>query len=154
MAGKIMPEGMVFLTAMLPVSELRGAIPLGFALNLPLEKTVFLSFLGNLFPIPFILIFLKPVAKYLRKFLLGKKFFDWLFTKTEKKAKIVERYEFLGLVIFVGIPLPMTGAWTGAIAASLLGMRFTKAILAITLGIIIAEIIVTLLILTGKIIIS
>ncbi|MCM8778709.1 MAG: small multi-drug export protein [Candidatus Omnitrophica bacterium] len=143
----------VFLTALLPISELRGAIPLGFALNLSLPKIIIFSILGNLFPIPFILILLKPVSKKLRRFPLWRKFFEWLFKRTERKAKIVERWEFWGLVIFVGIPLPMTGAWTGAVAGSLLGMSFPKAMLAISLGVFLAALIVTGIILSGRVII-
>lgn len=144
----------VFLTAMLPVSELRGAIPLGFALGLPRQEIIFLSFLGNFLPVPFILILLEPLSRKLRRFRFWKRFFDWLFSRTQKRANIVERYEFWGLVIFVGIPLPMTGAWTGAIAASLIGIRFIKAALAITLGVVMAGIAVTYLVSTGKLLIS
>ncbi|MCM8798747.1 MAG: small multi-drug export protein [Candidatus Omnitrophica bacterium] len=147
-------EIMIFLTAMLPVSELRGAIPLGFALGVPWQKIAFLSLLGNLLPVPFVLIFLRPVSQRLRRFPLWRKFFEWLFERTKKRSKMVEKFEFWGMVIFVGIPLPMTGAWTGAVAGSLLGMRFGKAILAIFLGIILAGTIVFSLVLSGKIIIS
>ncbi|MGE4357495.1 MAG: COG2426 family protein [Candidatus Omnitrophota bacterium] len=148
------PQWAVFLTAMLPVSELRGAIPLGFVLGLPWQKTIILSFLGNILPIPFVLFLLDPVSKKLRRFKIWKKFFDWLFAQAGKKAKIVERYEFWGLVIFVGIPFPGTGAWTGAVISSLLGMRFKKAIIAILLGIVFAGAIVSILVFTGKLIVS
>ncbi|MCM8783971.1 MAG: small multi-drug export protein [Candidatus Omnitrophica bacterium] len=148
------PQWAVFLTAMLPVSELRGAIPLGFSLGMPWQKIIIFSLLGNIFPVPFILFLLDPIAEYLREFKLWKKFFNWLYIRTQKKARVIERYKFWGLVIFVGIPLPMTGAWTGAVAASLLDMRFKKALMGISLGIVIAGTIVTFLVLTGKIIIS
>lgn len=148
------PEIMVFLTAMLPISELRGAIPLGFALGLSWQKTLLISLLGNLLPIPFILFLLKPVSENLRKLRIWEKFFNWLFTRTKKKAGLIEKYEFWGLVLFVGIPLPMTGAWTGAVASSLLGMRFRKAILGIFLGLVLAGTVVTSLVITGKMVVN
>lgn len=147
-------ELIIVLVGALPIFELRGAIPLGFAWHLPWQKIFFLSVLGNLLPIPFILILLEPLSNRLRQFKFWRKFFDWLFERTRKKAKTVERYEFWGLAIFVGIPLPMTGAWTGAVAASLLKMRFRKAFFSIALGVLMAAVIVTVLVLTGKLIIS
>ena len=142
---------MVVLTGACPIFELRGAIPLGLSFfgKEHLLKILLLSIAGNIIPIPLLLVFLMPVSERLKKLGIFKKFFDWLFERTKKKADLIQKYEALGLAIFVGIPLPMTGAWTGAIAASLFNMRFRFAFMSITAGILIAAIIVTILCLTG-----
>ncbi|NQT89836.1 MAG: small multi-drug export protein [Candidatus Omnitrophica bacterium] len=139
-----------FVLAMLPVSELRGAIPFGLASGLGLPKVLALAIIGNLVPVIPILFLLKPVSEYLRKFWLFKKFFDWLFERTRRKAKLVERYEFLGLILFVAIPLPVTGAWTGCVAAGLFKIRLRYAILAIAIGVCLAAVIVTVVCAVGK----
>ncbi len=138
------------MLGILPIFELRGAIPLGFYLGLSLKKIFILAIIGNMLPIIPLLLLLKPVSERLRNFSLCKNFFDWLFERTKRKAQIIQRYEALGLAIFVAIPLPMTGAWTGAIAASLFKIRFRYAFLAISVGVILAGIIVTLLCIFGK----
>lgn len=143
-------EVQVLLLGILPIFELRGAIPLGFYLGLPLKKIFILAIIGNMLPIIPLLLLLKPISERLRNFPLWKIFFDWLFERTKRKAQIIQRYEALGLAIFVAIPLPMTGAWTGAIAASLFKIRFRYAFLAISVGVILAGIIVTLLCIFGK----
>jgi len=143
-------EAQIFFMASLPISELRGAIPLGLLhLKEPVFKVVLLSILGNILPVPFLLMLLMPISDKLRQFPLWKKFFDWLFERTKKRAKVVERYEALGLILFVAIPLPMTGAWTGSIAASLFGVRFRYAFICIIIGVCIAAAIVTSLTLGG-----
>ena len=147
---KLPKEYAVILVGMLPIFELRGAIPLGFYLNLPILKTFILAMIGNLIPVIPILFLLRPLSEALQKFFLFKKFFDWFFEYTRKKSKVIEKYEALGLAIFVAIPLPMTGAWTGAVAASLFKIRFRYALLAITAGVLIAGILVTLLCILGK----
>lgn len=144
------PELIVFLVATLPIIELRGAIPLGINLfNFPWYKVVPLAIFGNLVPVPFILVFLEKVAKFLSRSRLFKKFFDWLFTRTRKKSRLIEEYEMIGLMLFVAIPLPVTGAWTGAVAAFLLGLKFKGALIAIFLGVLIAATVVTVLSLLG-----
>jgi uncharacterized membrane protein len=145
-------ELLITLTAALPIAEVRGSIPLGLYLKEPILKVFLLSILGNLIPVIPTLFFLQPVSEKLRKFKLWNRFFDWLFERARKKANIVEKYEALGLAIFVGIPLPMTGAWTGCIVASLFKIRFRYAFLSIFAGIIIAAIIVTILCLSGVLI--
>lgn len=143
-------ELIVLITAILPVSELRGAIPLGVSMNMPVAKVFWISFLGNLIPIIPLLLFLEPVSNKLRKFHLWSRFFDWLFERTKRKANLVEKYEAIGLMLFVAVPLPVTGAWTGCIAASLFKIRFRYALIAITAGVFLAACIVTALTLTGK----
>ena len=143
-------ELLIIFTAALPVSELRGAIPLGLLhFKEPILKVVFLSLLGNILPVAPILLLLQPVSEKLRKFRLWDKFFNWLFERTKKKADLVEKYEAIGLALFVAIPLPVTGAWTGCIAASLFKIRFRYAFISIILGVSIAAIIVTALCLSG-----
>ena len=147
---KLPKEYAVIMVGMLPIFELRGAIPLGFYLNLPIFKTFILAVIGNLIPVIPILFLLKPLSETLRRFFLFKKFFNWLFEHTQKKSEIIQKYEALGLAIFVAIPLPMTGAWTGAVAASLFKIKFKYAFWAITIGVLIAGILVTLLCILGK----
>jgi len=147
---KLPKEISVILLGMLPIFELRGALPLGFYLGLPLAKNFMLSVLGNMLPIIPLMFLLNPVSDRLRRIPLWKRFFDWLFERTKKKADVIQKYEALGLAIFVAIPLPMTGAWSGAIAASLFKIRFRYAFPAIFLGVVGAAIIVTILCLLGK----
>ena len=142
-------EALIILTAALPISELRGAIPLGLYLKEPLFKVISLSILGNMIPVIPILYLLLPISERLRRFKLWNRFFDWLFERTRKKSNLVEKYEALGLALFVAIPLPVTGAWTGCVAASLFKIRFRYAFISILLGVFIAAIIVTTLCLSG-----
>ncbi len=143
-------EVITVIIAALPVSELRGAIPIAYcAMKMPLSRTLFFAYLGNMLPVIPLLILLEPVSARLRRFHLWRRFFDWLFEKTRKKAEIVQRYEALGLILFVAIPLPVTGAWTGCIAASLFKIKFRYAFPAILIGVLIAGIIVTILTLMG-----
>jgi len=144
------PEGAVCSISTLPIVELRGSVPVGLVtFNLPWWEVYLLSVVGNMIPIPFLLLLLGPVSKRLMKFKMGKAFFDWLFTRTRKKSAALEKYEALGLTIFVAIPLPVTGAWTGAMAAFLMGIPFWKAMLYILLGVVIAGVIMTTLSLLG-----
>ncbi len=148
-------EMIVVILSMLPIGEIRLGLPVGlWVMKFSLAKAFLLSALGNILFIAPALFLLEPVSNYLMRFKWGKKFFDWNFARTKNKAQIIQRYEFWGLMIFVGIPLPMTGAWTGCIAASLFKMKFRRAFLANALGVIIAGIIVSILCLTGKLILS
>jgi len=140
----------VIIVGMLPVFELRGAIPLGFFLEMPLAKTFILAFLGNLIPVIPLYFLLQPISIRLSRLPLFRVFFNWLFSHTKKRAEIIQRYEALGLVLFVAIPLPITGAWTGTIAASLFRIKFKYTFWAVTLGVFIAGVIVTALCLLGK----
>ncbi len=131
--------------AALPISEVRGAIPLAIGVYgyQPIEAYL-LAVFGNILPIIPLLLFLGPVSDYLRRFDLWDKFFTWLFARTRRKCiKEHENFGLTALAIFVAIPLPMTGAWTGCAVAFLLGFRFWPAFLAISAGVIIAGLIVT-----------
>jgi len=138
-------EHVVMIVGALPISELRGAIPLGLSFGMPLAKAFWLSVLGNCIIVPFALFLFEPVTGVLRKFKIWSKFFDWVFERTRKNSDAIQKYEALGLVIFVAIPLPITGAWSGIIAASLFKIRFRYAFLAIVSGVICAGLIVSAL---------
>ena len=140
----------VIIAAALPVSELRGAIPLGIIKGMPVLNTYILAVLGNLIPVIPLLLFLEPVSKKLSRFKMWERFFEWFYKRTRKRAGIVERYESIGLALFVAIPLPITGAWTGCVAASLFRIKFRYALPAIIFGVLLAGIIVTSLTLGGK----
>lgn len=140
----------VFLVAMLPVVELRGAIPL--AVNyyqLPWQSAFAASVLGNMAPVPFLLLLLEPVTKLLCKVAVLQRLVQWVLSRTRRQGELVQRYERVGLMLFVAVPLPGTGAWTAALLAYLLGLKFRQALLAIFLGVIIAGGIVTALSLLG-----
>lgn len=138
----------VLVIAMLPVAELRGAIPAGIGgYGMPWWEAAFYAVLGNMIPVFFILLFIEPVSDFLRKrSKLMDRFFDWLFERTRKKFyKKHEKWGDLALILFVAIPLPVTGAWTGSLAAWLFGVRFRKALPLIFIGVILAATVVTLL---------
>ena len=138
-------EYIVMLVGALPISELRGAIPLALSFDMPLGKAFWLSVIGNSIPVAPALFLLEPVSNRLRRFKIWSRFFDWLFERTKKKADTIQKYEALGLAIFVAIPLPMTGAWSGVVAASLFKIRFRYAFIAILAGVIGAGLIVSAL---------
>lgn len=130
---------------MVPVIELRGALPIGVGMGLPPLAAAAISILGNLVPIPFILILLQHIFNFLRDKKLTKKFVAWLEKKAEKNRTKIDKYGWLGLILLVAIPLPGTGGWTGALVASCLKMKKKPAMTAITAGVIIAGVIVLLI---------
>ncbi len=136
-------EALVFVTAMLPVVELRGAIPLGLSLGMNSIEVYLLSVLGNLVPVIPIMLFLRYVAGRLRRFTWFRQASDWFFRRVKARSRVVLRYGPLGLVLFVAVPLPSTGAWTASIAAFLLGLRIRHSFAAISLGTMIAGAVVT-----------
>lgn len=140
----------VFLMAATPIWELRGSIPTGmFALHLPWPEVFIVSLLGNILPVPFILLFLDPVSKLLSRIKFLEHILNWVLQRTRRQSSLVEKYERIGLMLFVAIPLPGSGAWTGALIAFLLGMSLRKAFLPIALGVFIAGVIVLNLCLLG-----
>jgi len=147
-------EVQMLLLSAIPLTELRGSIPLAFtvmsaAADWPWWKIYLLAVVGNLIPVPIILWLLEPVSGFLRRWSLFDRFFDWLFERTRRRAgPKVKRYEALGLTLFVAIPLPVTGAWTGSLAGFLFGIPKRLSIPAIALGVAIAGALVTL-IMTG-----
>ena len=139
--GKIV---ITFLWSMVPVIELRGAIPIGVGQGLPYWLAVIVSILGNLVPVPFIILFIRKIFELMRKWMPK---LDGLVSKLEKRAEeksdVVQKYTFWGLFILVAIPLPGTGAWTGALVAAMLDMRLRRAFPAIAMGVVGAAVIVT-----------
>lgn len=136
---------MTFTMAMVPVLELRGAIPMGIAAGLPPAAACVTAILGNLLPVPLIMLLARRVMDWLR----GTAFFGprirWLERRAHLKGRIVRQYRLMGLVILVAIPLPGTGAWTGALVASVLDIRMRNAVPAIFLGLVIAGMLITFL---------
>lgn len=135
---------LTFLVAMVPVVELRGAIPFGVVRGLNLWTAIIASVLGNLVPVPFIILFIRKIFAWMRAHMPK---LDGLVTRMEKKAEknraAVEKYAFWGLAILVAIPLPGTGAWTGALVAAMMEMRLKRAFPAIVIGVVIAGVIVS-----------
>ena len=132
----------VLLTAALPIIELRGAIPVGISLGLsPIHATI-ISFIGSMIPVPFILFTIRPIFNYLKKTKLFKKLVHKLTDKSLNKSGNIQKYGAWGLLVFVAIPLPGTGVWSGSLAAALLDMRFKWAFPAILVGNIIAAAII------------
>ena len=133
------------LLAMAPLSELRGAIPFGLAHDIPLGLLLPLCVAANLLPVPFIILFLRKILAWMQR--LGGKpraLAEWLIARGYKKTMMVKKYETLGLFLLVAIPLPGTGAWTGALVAALMGLRMKFALPAIGGGVAAAGVIVTL----------
>ena len=130
----------VFIISMLPIVELRGAIPVGVGLDMNWGVVYLLSVIGNMLPVPFVILFVRPIIEYLltTKYLAG--FAKKIEERTMSKSDKVRRYKKLGLLLFVAIPLPGTGAWTGAALAGLLNMRLKDAVPMILLGVLIAGI--------------
>jgi len=127
-----------------PIAELRAAIPVAIIqYDFPWHYALLLAVIGNLLPVPFILLFLDAITRFFSRVGFLKRSLEWLFERTRKRGRVIERYERIGLALFVAIPLPFTGAWTGALAAVLLGMKFKHAMLSIVIGVIVAGIVVT-----------
>ena len=136
----------IYALAMVPVIELRGAIPMGVSLGVPLRLTMLAAMLGNLTPVPFLILFTRPIFRWMRE---KSPFLQKLVARLEQKAvskeKLLRRYELLGLCILVAIPLPGTGAWTGALVASVFNIRMKQAFPVIALGVLIAGILVSVI---------
>lgn len=132
----------VMLTAALPIIELRGAIPVGISLGLTPIHAAVLSFIGSMVPVPIILFTIRPIFKHMKKTKTFKKLINKLTDKSMNKSGRVQKYGYWGLLLFVAIPLPGTGVWSGSLAAALLDMRFKLAFPTIMLGNLIAGIII------------
>ncbi len=138
-------EFIVFIVSATPLVELRGGVPLAaIHYNFPVYKTLLLTIAGNMLPIPFILLFIKHIFKWFKKHGILTKTIDKVTKRAMDKSGSVKNLEFWGLVIFVGIPLPATGAWTGALIASLLNIKFKDAMLALFLGVLMSATIMSL----------
>ena len=132
------------VTAMMPILEIRGAIPVGLASGLDPWLAFAVGFVGNMLPIPILILLTRKIIEWLKKHNMLVKLTAWLENKGSKGAQKVQKYSFWGLFILVAIPLPGTGAWTGALVASLLDMRLKRALPAIAMGVAVAGLIVLL----------
>lgn len=141
MPSFLTPEAAVFLISMVPILELRGGLLLATVLKIPMLQAVIACVIGNIIPIPFILLFIRQIFKWLKKTKLFRPLIEKLENRAMGKSDKIKKYEFWGLVLFVGIPLPGTGAWTGALIASLLEVDLKKSVPAILLGLCMATII-------------
>ncbi len=142
LGGSVGKEAIVFIISMIPILELRGALLVaGPILGVPVSTAIPLCIIGNIIPVPFILLLITPVFNWMKGTKKLKPLVDKLEAKAMSKSDKIEKYEFWGLVLFVGIPLPGTGAWTGSLIAALLGVKFKKAFPAVILGICIATVI-------------
>ena len=140
--GSFMPkEVFIFLVSMVPLIELRGGLVIASLLKIPLIKANIICIIGNILPIPFILLFIKKLFEFMKKHNIFKGLIEKLEKRAMKKSDGVEKGEFIFLLLFVGVPLPGTGAWTGSLIASLLEKDIKKASVAIFLGILMAAII-------------
>jgi len=137
----------VLFCSMIPIIELRGAIPMGAIFGLPWWQSYILAVIGNMLPIPFILLLIRAVINWMAKSKV--KFFnkiaDFLLKRVEKRRDQIEKYSFWGVCLFVAVPLPVTGAWTGSLVAAMIDMKFWKALLSCLLGVMIAGVIMTLI---------
>ena len=134
----------IFGLAAAPISELRGAIPLGILeLDLAWYQVLPVAILGNLLPVPFILLFVDWITRQLSRVAFFERIISWVFAMTRRRGRLIQRYERIGLLLFVAIPLPITGAWTGSLAAVLFGLKLRHALVSIVLGVIIAGGVVT-----------
>ena len=146
LGGSFGKEAIVFIISMIPILELRGALLVaGPLLGVPVATAIPLCIIGNIIPVPFILLLITPIFKWMKGTKLFRPMVEKLEAKAMSKSDKIEKYEFWGLVLFVGIPLPGTGAWTGSLIAALLGMKFKKAFPAVIIGILMATVIMTII---------
>ena len=136
-------EAVIFIISMMPILELRGGLLAAKLLGVGILQAIPICVLGNIIPIPFILLFIKKILQWMKKVKCFAPMALWLERKAMGKSDQVKKYEFWGLTLFVGIPLPGTGGWTGALIASLLDIDIKKASLSILLGIAIATVIMS-----------
>ena len=145
LGGKVGKEMIIFLISMVPILELRGGLLAASFLNIDIVRAIWFCVIGNIIPVPFILLLITPVFRWLKSTRTFRPMVEKLESRAMGKSEQIEKYQFWGLVLFVGIPLPGTGAWTGSLIASLLGVRFKKAFPAVLLGIVIATVIMSVL---------
>lgn len=136
-------EAAVFFISMIPLVELRLAVPLGIAAGMPWLETLVIALIGNILPIPFIILFAEKLLDWLSSLPPFSKLAKWYMAKLDSKKDKVTKYARIGLFLFVAVPLPGTGAWSGAAIASILKMPVRKAFVSIALGVVAAGIIMT-----------
>ncbi|MBU5427820.1 small multi-drug export protein [Tissierella pigra] len=135
-------EIMVIFFSMLPIVEVRGAIPLGISLGLSPVHSAILGIIGNIIIVPFLLKLLYPIMSFFEKTVIFSKTIGWIKRRSMKKSRTIKKYSLIGLFIFVAVPIPTTGAWTGSVIASMLKLDFKKSLMAISLGVVSSGLIV------------
>lgn len=143
--GNINKELAIFIISLMPILELRGGLLAASLLNIDFVKAVVICVIGNVLPIPIVLLFLKKILELFEKWHVTKRIVIWLEKKVDAKREQIDKYGYLGLTIFVGIPLPGTGAWTGSLLAVMLGMDRKKSFVFILLGVVMAAVIMSIL---------
>ena len=139
----VSPEVSVFLVSLLPLIEERGGLVLASMLKIPLKRALLPCVIGNILPIPFILFFIKKLLHWMSSHKMGR-LAAWIENKAEKNRPKIEKYGFWGLALFVGIPLPGTGAWTGSLVAAVFDMDLKKASISILIGVALAAVIMSI----------
>ncbi|MGE4484890.1 MAG: COG2426 family protein [Oscillospiraceae bacterium] len=133
-----------FIISMIPVIELRGAIPIGISLGLSKTSALCIAIIGNMLPVPFIIVFIREIFAFMRKRMpFLENFVSKMEHKVETKRDFIYKWQLLGLALVVAVPLPGTGAWTGALIAALMDIRLSRAVPSIFLGIVVAGLLVT-----------
>ncbi len=145
LGGVVPEEVIVFIISLFPILELRGGLIAAKLLGVKFIPAFIICFIGNMLPIPFILLFIRKVFQWLKKINGVNKLIEKLEVRTMRKSKTIEKYREWGLLFFVGIPLPGTGGWTGALLAALMDLRMKKAFPIIALGVFIAGVIMSVL---------
>ena len=138
-------EAVVFIISLLPILELRGGMLAATLLKVSYIKALLICVVGNILPIPFVLLFLNFIFELMKKWHFSRKIVIWLEKKANSKKSQIEKYGYWGLILFVGIPLPGTGAWTGALIAVILGLNKKKSFLCILLGVLLASLVMSVL---------
>jgi len=145
LSGKIGGELTAFIVSLFPILECRGGMIVAKICNINLFKAFLICYIGNMIPVPFILLFIKQIFKFMKKHNILKSFIEKLEGKSEKNRDKILRYKQWGLLLFVAIPLPGTGAWTGSLFASLLNIDFKKALPIVAIGVFIADLIMAVI---------
>lgn len=143
LSGKASKELIIFIISLLPILELRGGLLAASVLNVEYVRALIICAIGNILPIPFILLLITPIFDRLKRTKLFRPLVEKLENRAMSKKDQIEKYQFWGLALFVGIPLPGTGAWTGCLIAALLGMKFRKAFPAALIGVALAAVIMS-----------
>ena len=134
----------IFIISLMPILELRGGLLAATLLKIPYLRALIICIVGNILPIPFVLLLLEYIFKLMEKWKPTKKIVDWLIKKGNSKRSQIDKYGYLGLILFVGIPLPGTGAWTGSLVAILLGLDKKKSFICILIGVLLAAVIMSI----------
>lgn len=143
--GKISPELIIFIISLFPILELRGGLIAAGLLNIPFFKAFVMCFIGNMLPVPFILLFIRKIFEVMKRSKPLQKLVKKMEQKAEKNSDKILKYELWGLLLLVAIPLPGTGAWTGALVAALMDMSLKRSLPTIAAGVLIAGLIVSAL---------